>query len=54
MGADAFADDKGEFVIEVRAWRTENCTFPPQQQIVFTGLEPRQKIDIEILKGEWR
>ena len=50
MGCDAFADENGEFVLEIRDYDTGRV----MDTVVWNFSDGRHGVDIEILKGDWR
>lgn len=54
MGADAFANEDGVFEIEIRPWTRKDGTQNSTRKIRIEGLDPEQKIDIEIMEGRDR
>ena len=50
MGCDAYADENGEFKLEVRKYGDNTVI----AVVEVKNLEPNERIETELHKGEWR
>ena len=53
MGCDYFADENGEFELEIWDYENPNCG-KVLGRILLTGLPPKHRLGEDILKGDSR